>query len=324
MTDEQDQGSVPAEHAMSRVRSRWPFAFSRMAPDYSGAPRGLHNGDAEAIPIEDAEAVADDGQATTMRGPRGRFDPGAGQTVRRIPGLPPAQEPGGWGGIDLLPKEARSPIIPPQIERLVDVATKVTTGRLVDQQAGFTWRTIQIDNYSRIWLYVCAAARYVPPYTWGVQFPVLTGANKVQIDAAAPPGFTQTTASSTEVFDVTVIECPLEYSSGTTIPASQAPAPANASAAIPTAFAATAVDQLLLTGVGTYYGHALLETVGGAATVDILDGTDATGTSLAPISLAANQSTRDFYGTPGLKVTKGIFFHVIAGTVRGTVYSRTS
>ena len=69
------------------------------------------------------------------------------------------------------------------------------------------------------------------------------------------------------------------------------------------------------------YGWALLEATGAAAAEVVLyDGFDATGPILADITLAADQSTRDYFGYSGLWADAGVFVKCISGSVRGTVW----
>lgn len=290
--DPEDAGAeVPDQQTMTRLRSRWPFAFKRLAPDYSGEPRGLGNTDAGGFPLaEDAQVIEDDSQPTTMRGPRGRHDANYPQRVRSIPGLPPAREPGGWGGIDLLPKAARSPELPYQLERYIDQATTVNTGRLIDKSAGFPIRGIQIDNYSRLWLYSPAAGRYIPPFTFGVQFAIFDAPNKIEIHASAPPNFTQPAANTTETFSVTGYECQLEYSPGIPIGATAA-LPAGANPALPTS--TNVLDgfaNVQTSGTTTLItipaGRTWVGTIGGAAATSNAGATAAAATASASITTA--------------------------------------
>jgi hypothetical protein len=61
----------------------------------------------------------------------------------------------------------------------------------------------------------------------------------------------------------------------------------------------------------------------GAATAEIrlFDGSSAGGASIADITLAAGQSTRDWLGHDGLPYETGLFLQVVSGTVNGQVFS---
>ena len=191
----------------------YPFS-RRPAPDRSafGSPTGLRSRDYGLFPNHDAAS----NDIPEPLGPRGRDE--SGQHVNVEPGRPPVQEPGAWGWEHLVAKDERRPRIPPQVERYAEIPVTATTGKLLDRSAGFTWRTIQIDNYSAQYLYVPAAARYVGPFVYGAQFPVQAGSSKVEVDAGAPAGVTQNAlAATTQIFSVTVIEDCNEYSPGIAI-----------------------------------------------------------------------------------------------------------
>ncbi|MEA2704740.1 MAG: hypothetical protein QOD63_2685 [Actinomycetota bacterium] len=82
--------------------------------------------------------------------------------------------------------------------------------------------------------------------------------------------------------------------------------------------ALTGADQLVRTGIGTYYGFSIRETAGAVATVRIYDGTTAAGTLLDTLGLAANQSMREYY-PDGIWVQSGIFVKIVAGAVEGSI-----
>lgn len=86
--------------------------------------------------------------------------------------------------------------------------------------------------------------------------------------------------------------------------------------AVPVAL--TGSDQLVRTGVGTYYGFTIRETAGAVAKVQVFDGTSATGTLLETISLVANGSDKAFY-PGGMWAANGIFVKILAGTVEGSL-----
>lgn len=83
----------------------------------------------------------------------------------------------------------------------------------------------------------------------------------------------------------------------------------------------TAVGYNLF-GRGTLiYGWAFQESTGAAAaTIALIDGNDANGTLAAPITLTANQSTRDIFGYPGLYFEAGPYLAVLAGSVKGSLW----
>lgn len=70
--------------------------------------------------------------------------------------------------------------------------------------------------------------------------------------------------------------------------------------------------------LGVYRGFSVRETAGAAAVVRIFDNTAASGTLLEEISLAANESAREFY-IGGVPTVIGIFVQVVSGAVTGSV-----
>lgn len=72
---------------------------------------------------------------------------------------------------------------------------------------------------------------------------------------------------------------------------------------------------------GILMGFAAIETTGAAsATFDIIDGGDANGPSLLPVSLQPGQSTRDTFSSWGVWIQRGLTVKVSAGSVRGILY----
>lgn len=70
------------------------------------------------------------------------------------------------------------------------------------------------------------------------------------------------------------------------------------------------------------YGLGVTETTGQAgAAVQLIDGGDANGSLVTDISLVPSESTRDWYGQPGIRVRSGLFLSVLSGTVRGVVWA---
>lgn len=72
-------------------------------------------------------------------------------------------------------------------------------------------------------------------------------------------------------------------------------------------------------------GFSVLESAGTvadpAAKVYLRDGTDATGTKKAIITLATNESDRDWFGDEGIAFATGIYVDVAVGAVEITVWS---
>jgi hypothetical protein len=89
----------------------------------------------------------------------------------------------------------------------------------------------------------------------------------------------------------------------------------------PIHIAATTVGGQFITRECRLYGWAFEETTGSApAKCDLYDGTTTGGQTIVPITLLANESTRDIWGKPGIVVGNGIFLNVLSGSVRATVY----
>lgn len=81
-------------------------------------------------------------------------------------------------------------------------------------------------------------------------------------------------------------------------------------------------DLALGTGFYAVTGWAFRETTGTAgAVLEIIDGIDANGNLIAPITLLANESTRDLQGIVPLGVEMGIFVHVVSGSVKGALWA---
>jgi hypothetical protein len=75
------------------------------------------------------------------------------------------------------------------------------------------------------------------------------------------------------------------------------------------------------TSAGQLAGYALRETSGGTpAIVRLLDGFDATGDLLLPISLTGAESVRDWFLPAGISFGTGLFVQVVSGTVEGVVF----
>jgi len=76
-----------------------------------------------------------------------------------------------------------------------------------------------------------------------------------------------------------------------------------------------------ITGDVYLYGWALLDTTGAAlARLELYDGYDANSLLIAPVNLLASESSREWFGDPGLTCERGIFVNVLAGSVRGSIF----
>lgn len=83
----------------------------------------------------------------------------------------------------------------------------------------------------------------------------------------------------------------------------------------------TAASVALIGRECRVYGFSLIETTGAApANVQIFDGAGPGGSDAIEIALTAGQSTRDWYGAPGLRFQTGAYLNVLAGSVRGALW----
>ena len=88
-----------------------------------------------------------------------------------------------------------------------------------------------------------------------------------------------------------------------------------------TTTALTGSDQGVLTGGGIFYGGCFYETGGDTATATVHDGTAASGTVVAYISLASGGVT-NLNIANGVQVVNGIYVDVGgSGTVSGSIFS---
>ena len=77
----------------------------------------------------------------------------------------------------------------------------------------------------------------------------------------------------------------------------------------------------VISGYVILFGYSLKESTGAAsAEVDIFDGRDTTGLLALPITLAAAQSTEDWFGPQGIHFRGGLFPHVASGSVVGSFF----
>lgn len=85
--------------------------------------------------------------------------------------------------------------------------------------------------------------------------------------------------------------------------------------------AATSADVQLLTGLFVLRGWAFQETTNAAGAVLTLhDGADDTAPLVVPITLATNESTRDYPPGNGILLRTGLFLEMVSGTVQGSIW----
>lgn len=83
----------------------------------------------------------------------------------------------------------------------------------------------------------------------------------------------------------------------------------------------TTTGLIVVQGLGAVKGWALKETTGAApAVANLWDGTANNGLLIAPINLAANESTRDWFGELGVSFVRGLFVEVTSGSVSGALW----
>jgi hypothetical protein len=83
--------------------------------------------------------------------------------------------------------------------------------------------------------------------------------------------------------------------------------------------ALTGSDQQVITSSQTiYHGFSVRETAGATAVLRVHAGTSNTGEVLDTVSLAANESAREYY-EEGLTVRSGIYVDIVSGAVEGSI-----
>lgn len=86
-------------------------------------------------------------------------------------------------------------------------------------------------------------------------------------------------------------------------------------------FPVTTTFANVISGRGVLVGWAIKETTGAAtAVVNIRDGLGGNGLLLAPINLAANESTRDWFSDWGISFSAGVCVDVDSGSVSGSLW----
>lgn len=70
------------------------------------------------------------------------------------------------------------------------------------------------------------------------------------------------------------------------------------------------------------YGFGFTEITGAVnAAVQLLDGGNSGGALITDVALVPAESTRDWYGRPGILVQSGLFLNVLSGSIRGSVWA---
>jgi hypothetical protein len=81
-------------------------------------------------------------------------------------------------------------------------------------------------------------------------------------------------------------------------------------------------DFLAWNGPTRVLGWSFSEEAGAAAKLILRDGNGTSGRYVATVTLAANESNREWFGPDGIQVNVGIYVDRISGTTLGGVYHR--
>lgn len=81
----------------------------------------------------------------------------------------------------------------------------------------------------------------------------------------------------------------------------------------------TGASQRITYAPSRILGFALLESSGGAGAIVRLRDGDA-GDLIVPVSLAAGESAREWWGPGGVSTTAGIYLEVVSGAVVGSIF----
>jgi hypothetical protein len=85
--------------------------------------------------------------------------------------------------------------------------------------------------------------------------------------------------------------------------------------------APTTTGIQFITRAGRLYGWSFEESTGSAAAkLELVDGTSTGGLIIVSITLLANESTRDIWGKPGIRVQNGVFLNMVSGSARANIY----
>ena len=81
------------------------------------------------------------------------------------------------------------------------------------------------------------------------------------------------------------------------------------------------VSGVLLSAAGLLAGWNLVETAGATAKIRIRSGIDINQPVLLTVTLAANESTRDFPPLP-IEYKGGLYLELVTGAIEGSIYTR--
>lgn len=171
----------------------------------------------ETVDTSDEQAIPLDTSALTSRptrlpvGARGRDPSGYPKVIPA--GMPPAV----FGEPErlMLPKGLEVPPRPTNYKEFLNIAG-AASGDLINEYIGFPAGTIQIDNYTTVWLLLDGVKKFIPPLTMGWQFPVYHRVTNLRIVATPPGGQTQPAFSAGGVVYAFAIESRLSAVAGFT------------------------------------------------------------------------------------------------------------
>lgn len=172
----------------------------------------LDNSENQIIPIDPSYAPII--PTRSLMGARGRDPSGYPKVIPA--GMPPAQF--GEFHREGVPKALEIPPRPPNSAELIAISVTANTGDIIEKELGFPVRTIMIDNYSHIWVYIDGLQRWVAPITMGWCFPVYRAQTKVRLVASCPTGHTQTAVTAGDIVNVIATEERFAYAAGVAVP----------------------------------------------------------------------------------------------------------
>lgn len=92
------------------------------------------------------------------------------------------------------------------------------------------------------------------------------------------------------------------------------------SSAAVTSVLMTGSNQIVSAVAKDYRGFTVRETAGAPAVMVIWDNASAaSGTPIDEVTLAANESAREFYPEGGVRTTNGIYVQIVSGAIAGSI-----
>lgn len=214
-----------------------------------------------------------------------------------------------------------------QIDTFTLTTTAPTTPQGIDRQLSF-WAVMAIvDNLTAQYLYLPDADAYVPPFTTGAAV-LLRGGSKARARFANPPGITAGFAVSAQEARISFVSERIALTSGVTQAITNVTTNSVDGTGIMvagTAAAIVAADSVAVAAVAglRYLGFTAKETAAAAATATVHHGATNAGPVIDHINLAANETTREWYGPEGIAAPNGIFFELLTGAMSFGARSKT-